>query len=370
MTVNYILPFVFVLTVLVFVHEMGHYLVARWRGVAVEVFSVGFGPEIAGWTDSSGTRWKISWVPLGGYVKFFGDAGVASGQAEERAMTPAEQARSFHHKPLGSRAAVVAAGPAANFLFAILLLAGLYMTVGQPFSPPVIAGVEPGTVAADAGFMDGDRLVKVDGHAIERFEDLQQIVLTNPGQEMIFVVERSSESVVIAATLGSRVLTDGRGNEQEVGYLGVRSGGYEDIRHGPTAALWYASRQTAFITTQTLVVLGRMITGRTSPDELRGPIGIAQLSGQVAEFGIAAVVEFLALLSISLGLINLFPVPILDGGHLLYFGIEFVRGRPLGQRAQEIGFRIGMVLLLMLMIVATRNDVARIIANLNDVARF
>ena len=359
MIVNSLLAFVFVLTVLVFVHEMGHYLVARWRGVAVEVFSVGFGPEIAGWTDSTGTRWKISWIPLGGYVKFFGDGGVASGQAEERAMTPAERARSFHHKPLGSRAAVVVAGPAANFLFAVLLLAGLYMTVGQPFSPPVIAGVEPGTVAADAGFMDGDRFVEADGHSIDRFEDLRQIVLTSPGQEMTFVVERSGERVVIRATPGSRVLTDGRGNEQVVGYLGVRSAGYEEIRHGPTAALWYASRQTAFITTQTLVVVGRMITGRTPPDDLRGPIGIAQLSGQVAEFGITAMVEFIALLSISLGLINLFPVPILDGGHLLYYAVEFVRGRPLGPRAQEIGFRIGMVLVLMLMIVATWNDVAR-----------
>lgn len=349
--------FVSVLTVLVFVHELGHYAVARWRGVRVEIFSVGFGPEIIGWTDSSETRWKISWIPLGGYVKFFGDAGVASGRAEERELTDAERAVSFHYKTVWSRIAVVAAGPLANFAFAILLLTALYSTQGQPFSPPVITGVVPDTVAAAAGFEVGDRLVEIDGSNVSRFEDLMQMVMANPGRELTFVIRRSDQEFELVATLGSRTVTGRTGNELEIGYLGVRGGAYEVVRHNVLTAVWYATKQTGFITEQTLIYVGRMIVGEAATDDLRGPIGIAQLSGEMAQFGIAAVVEFMALLSISLGLINLFPVPMLDGGHLLYYVIEIVRGRPLSQRAQEFGFRIGLAMVFSLMVFATWNDI-------------
>ena len=352
-----LLVFLAVITVLVFFHELGHYLVARWRGVRVEVFSVGFGPEAFGWTDAAGTRWKLSWIPLGGYVKFFGDAGITSGlPAEEDSMTAAERAVSFHHKPLGSRAAIAAAGPAANFVLAVVLLAGLYATVGQPFSPAVIDEVQPDTVAAAAGFQSGDRFVEAGGYAIDRFEDLRQIILSNPGREMEFVVLRDGAEVFILATPGTRSVELRPGEFRDVGYLGVSSAGIEQVRHGPAAAVWYASRQTVFIAEQTLIAVGRMITGRAPADDLRGPIGIAELSGEVARIGFTPLIELMALLSISLGLINLFPIPILDGGHLLFYAFELVRGKPLGQRAQEFGYRIGLTLVLTLMIFATWND--------------
>ncbi|MDA1132065.1 MAG: RIP metalloprotease RseP [Proteobacteria bacterium] len=352
--------FIVVLTILVFVHELGHYAVARWRGIRVETFSVGFGPEITGWTDRAGTRWKVSWVPFGGYVKFFGDVGVASGQAEEREFTAAERAVSFHHKPVWSRAAVVVAGPLANFVFAVVALAALYATVGQEFSPPVLSAVEPGTAAAAAGFEAEDRLLEIDGYRVDRFEDLMLLVFANPGRELEVLVDRGGLEMVLFVTPGIRTVTDRSGNEREIGYLGVRGGTREVVRHSPPAAFWYATKQTGFITEQTLIAVGRMITGSAPTDDVRGPIGIAQLSGEVARFGLSSMVEFMALLSISLGLINLFPVPMLDGGHLLYYGIEVLRGRPLGPRAQEIGFRFGLALVLSLMVFATWNDVVQL----------
>lgn len=347
--------FLVVLTVLVFVHELGHYLVARWRGVRVETFSIGFGREILGWTDRTGTRWKISWLPLGGYVKFFGDSGVTSATPSIE-IPAAEREHSFHHKPLGSRAAVIVAGPAANFLFAIILFAGLFATVGQPYTTPVIAEVQEGTVAEAAGFRGGDRVVAIDGFSVQRFEDLMQLVLANPGRTMEFVVVRDGQRVALNATPGVRTLADRTGKERQAGYLGVRSAGFEQIRRNPAEAIWYAVKQTWFVTEQTLVTVGRMVRGNASTDDLRGPVGIAQLSGEVAQFGIGPVLEFMALLSISLGLINLFPIPMLDGGHLLFYAFEWVRGRPLGAKAQEFGFRLGLAFVLMLMVFATWND--------------
>ena len=351
-----VLTFIVVLTVLVFFHELGHYAVARWRGIGVAVFSVGFGREIIGWTDRSGTRWKISWVPFGGYVKFVGDMGVTSIGSDDGPYTAEEMAKAFHTKPLGSRAAVVVAGPVANFVLAVLLLAGLFVTVGQPFTPPVIGGIQPGTVAEAAGFAEGDRVIRVGSAGIDRFEDLRLLILSSPGRELKFVVVRDGEELVIRAAPGIETITDNAGNDREIGILGVFFGPQEQIRRGPVSALWYASKQTWFIAEQTLVFLGRMITGSMPADDLRGPIGIAQISGQVAQFGITPIIEFMALLSISLGLINLFPVPMLDGGHLLFYGFELVRGRPLGRKAQEIGYRIGFAMVLMLMIFATWND--------------
>lgn len=355
-----IFAFIFVLTVLVFVHELGHYAVARWCGIRVETFSVGFGPEIKGWTDSKGTRWKISWIPFGGYVKFFGDIGVASGGLENRPFTPEERSVSFHHKSVFRRIAVVSAGPLANFIFAILMMGFLYSTFGQPFSTPIITAVEPNSIAESAGFQANDRFVEINGYKTDRFEDLMQIVMTSPGRELTFVVERSEQNVPIKATPGSRTIIDRSGNEREVGYLGIRGGEYEMARHPPHLALWYATKQTSFITQQTLYAVYGMLKGTVATDDLRGPIGIAQLSGEITRFGIAATFEFMALLSISLGLINLFPIPMLDGGHLLYYVIEVLRGRPLGQKAQEFGFRIGLALVFSLMLFATWNDVIQL----------
>ena len=315
--------------------------------------------RVAGWTDRAGTRWKVSWVPFGGYVKFFGDVGVASGQAEEREFTAAERAVSFHHKPVWSRAAVVVAGPLANFVFAVVALAALYATVGQEFSPPVLSAVEPGTAAAAAGFEAEDRLLEIDGYRVDRFEDLMLLVFANPGRELEVLVDRGGREMVLFVTPGIRTVTDRSGNEREIGYLGVRGGTREVVRHSPPAAFWYATKQTGFITEQTLIAVGRMITGSAPTDDVRGPIGIAQLSGEVARFGLSSMVEFMALLSISLGLINLFPVPMLDGGHLMFYGLEAVRGRPISERVMEIGFRIGLGLVLTLFVFVTFQDLSR-----------
>ena len=290
-------------------------------------------------------------------MKFFGDAGVSSAGAVE--IAPEDREHSFHHKPLRSRAAVVVAGPLANFLFAIVVFAGMYATFGQPFTPPVIAEVQPDTVAAQAGFQGGDRFVQIDGMSVQRFEDLMQLVMSSPGRQMQFVIERDGQRMVINAAPGTRVQTDRNGTEHKIGFLGVRAQGFEQIRRNPAEAVWYAAKQTWFYTVQNLLTVGRMITGTAPTDDLRGPVGIAQLSGEVAQFGLEPVLELIALLSISLGLINLFPVPLLDGGHLLYYAFEAVRGRPLGLRAQEVGFRLGLALVLMLMVFATWRDFVR-----------
>ena len=356
--------FIAVLTVLVFFHELGHYGVARWRGVGVEVFSVGFGREIVGWTDKSGTRWKISWIPFGGYVKFVGDMGVASAGAEDRDYTPEELAKAFHTQPLASRALVVAAGPIANFILAIVVLATMFMTVGQRFTPPTIGSVVPDSVAEAAGFQEADRILAIDSTAIEKFEDVLLLIRSSPGRELNFVVLRDDLEVSLVAAPARAVQEVAPGVEEEVGFLGVGFGPIVLVRRGPGTALWFATKEAYFISKQTLIFLGRMVTGSMAADAVRGPIGIAQMSGQAAQFGLTSIMFFVAVLSISLGLINLFPIPILDGGHLLFYAYEFVRGKPLSQKAQEFGFRIGLTLVLMLMIFATWNDIGRL--NLAD----
>ena len=353
--------FLLILTVLVFFHELGHYFVARWCGVRIVVFSIGFGGELFGWNDRHGTRWRVSWIPLGGYVKFFGDAGAASTTGEGLAeMSEAERAVSFHHKPVGHRAAVVAAGPIANFILAVVLLAGLYVTVGQPFTPAVIDVVQPGSAAEEAGLRPGDRIVAIDGYEIERFETLQQIVSSSLGEPIEMLVERDGERITLVARPRMIEVTDRSGNVHRIGRLGVGVQRLDYVRHGPVAALWYASKETLFIAGATLEQVGQMIVGERSADGVSGPIGIFRMSGQAAEFGVATVVRLMALLSVSLGLINLFPIPILDGGHLMYYAFEAVRGRPLGERQQEYGFRIGLALIILLLAFATLNDVLRL----------
>ena len=360
--ITYALPFLVVLTVLVFVHELGHYLLARRNGVRVEVFSIGFGPELFGFTDRAGTRWKFSAVPFGGYVKMFGDAGASSQPSNDlAAMTPAERAVAFHHKSLGQRAAIVAAGPIANFLFAVLLLLALFATEGEPYTPPVIGGVDPGTAAAEAGLAAGDRILEVDGSGIERFEDITRIVQLRPEQRMAIVVDRAGQTLTLQARPRLSVQTDNFGNEHRIGLLGIRSGERVHRQLDPVTAAWRAVVETGSLTASMLEAIGQMVIGVRDTEEIGGPIAIAKMSGDVAQLGIGQLLWFMAVLSINLGMINLFPVPMLDGGHLLFYGIEGVRGRPLGERAQEWGFRIGLALVLTLMLFATWNDLSKII---------
>ena len=360
--VTYALPFLIVLTVLVFVHELGHYLIARRNGVRVEIFSIGFGPELFGFTDRSGTRWKFSAVPFGGYVKMFGDASAASTPSEAlKTMTPEERKVSFQHKKLGQRAAVVAAGPVANYIFAILILLGLFATAGEPYTAPVVGGIEPGTAAAEAGLLPGDRILEVDGSSIERFEDITRIVQLRPGQKMPIVVNRGGQTITVSATPRLSVQTDNFGNEHRVGLLGIKSGNREFRQLDPATAGWRAVVETANLTTSMLEAIGQMVVGLRDAEEIGGPIAIAKMSGDVAQLGINQLLWFMAVLSINLGMINLFPIPMLDGGHLLFYAIEAVRGRPLGERAQEWGFRIGLALVLTLMLFATWNDLTKII---------
>lgn len=352
------LPFLVILTVLVFVHEMGHYLIARRNGVRVEVFSIGFGREIFGWTDKVGTRWKFSLIPLGGYVKMFGDANAASmPDGSLRELSDEEREVAFHAKRLGQRAWIVAGGPLANFLFAIVLLAGLFMVVGQPFTPAVIGGVVADSAAEEAGFQPGDRIVEINGEAIERFEQVQRLVRLAPEKDLLVKVLRDDAEVELDVRPRRFVETDNFGNRQEIGQLGVSRTGVEYARHGPFEAIWRAVDETVDLTVGTLGAVGEIIRGTRSPRELGGPIKIAEMSGQVAEIGLVSVIWFMAVLSINLGLINLFPIPMLDGGHLLFYAVEAVLGKPLGDRAQEYGFRIGLALVLSLIVFVTWNDI-------------
>jgi regulator of sigma E protease len=350
---NWVIPFLFTLTIIVFFHELGHFLVARFHGIRVLVFSIGFGPELVGFFDRHGTRWKISAIPLGGYVKFFGDENEASAPdtATLAAMTEEERRQSFPGQPVGARAAVVAAGPITNFILAILIFAGVFMVYGKTTAIPRIAAVEPGSAAATAGFQVGDLIVGMNGDKIDNFQDVQRIVSFNPGRQLDFEVERGNAITTLHATPAEK---DGKG------ILGIRrSDAPGDVKTeavGPVDAFRLGAEKTWFVVDTTLSYLRDVVTGRQSADQIGGPIKIAQVSGEVAKLGLGALLDFTALLSVSIGLLNLFPVPLLDGGHLLFYLIEAVRGRPLSERAQEVGFRIGLAIVVMLMIFAAYND--------------
>ena len=347
---EYLVPFLVLLSVLVFVHEFGHYWAARRCGIRVEVFSVGFGRELWGWTDRAGTRWKVALIPLGGYVRMFGEVDGA------RTLTPDEHAVAFGNKSLGQRAFVVAAGPAANFLFAIVLAAVMFMTYGQRQTSPIVTEVVEGSAAASAGIRAGDRFVELDGETIARFEDLQRIVRLSPGRPLEAIVDRGGAETAFTVTPAVEQQTDSLGNVHEFGLLGVRGRATETVRLGPGEALGAAVDYTWTMTVTILAFVGEMIEGRRSTDELGGVLRIGHLAGEVAKIDFSAYLHFMVLLSINLGLINLFPIPLLDGGHLVFYAIEAVRGRPLGQKAQEIGFRIGLGLVVALMLFVTWND--------------
>ncbi|NBC32978.1 MAG: RIP metalloprotease RseP [Alphaproteobacteria bacterium] len=355
---DYIIPFLVVLGVLVFVHEWGHYWVARRNGVKIDVFSIGFGPEIFGWNDKAGTRWKVSALPLGGYVKMFGDADAAS--TPDNAMGPLtaeEKAQAFQHKRLGQRAAIVAAGPAANFLFAVVVLAGLFMTAGHPFPAATVGDVMAGSAAERAGLQPGDEIESVNGREVQRFAEVSVLVRQSDGGPLNLIVSRDGQDVAVRAEPTVQAVETVDGQTVEVPVLGIAAD--TDVR-GPIAAVGLAVDETVSLTWFTLATIGEMIVGERGTEDIGGPIRIAQMSGTVAQIGLVALVWFMAVLSINLGLINLFPIPMLDGGHLLFYAVEAVRGRPLGERAQEYGFRIGLALVLMLMVFATWNDLVHL----------
>jgi regulator of sigma E protease len=356
---SWILPFLIMLTVLVFVHEMGHFWVARRCGVRVEVFSIGFGPEIFGWNDRNGTRWRFSAVPIGGYVKMFGEqASGADVNVEAPVISESERAESFAAKTLAQRSAIVFAGPAANFVLAVVLLAGMFMVVGQPFTPADISAVQPGSAADKAGLEPGDVIVAINGTEIERFEQVVSIVQIAPGQSLEIEVERGGRRVVLNAVAGFHEFEDRFGNTQTIGRLGVSRGGGDRklVRHDPATAVWRASVETVVLSGRILDFVWQMITGTRTTKDLGGPIRIAQMSSDMWQLGIESMIMFTVALSINLGLLNLFPVPMLDGGHLLFYFFEAIRGKPLGERTQEYGFRIGIVMVLGLMVFATWND--------------
>ncbi|MBW8269318.1 RIP metalloprotease RseP [Caldovatus aquaticus] len=353
-----ILAFVVVLGVLVFVHELGHYLAARWRGVHVEAFSIGFGRPLWSWTDRRGTNWRVGWIPLGGYVKLHGQEHPGEAPPEQRARY--RRGETFHEKPVGDRAIVVAAGPLANFLLAAVLFAALFGTVGVPRTSTAVGGVVEGSAAERAGLRPGDRVLALDSTPVNRFEELQRYVQARPGVPIEIRVRRGEQELTLRAVpepAGAAAAPGGaRGG---IGVLGIRGGAVVYERLGPLEAIWTGAAHTAEITWQTLAGVWQMIAGERGTEELGGPLRIAQLSGQVAEMGWASLVSFIAVLSVNLALINLFPIPLLDGGHLLFYAAEALRGRPLPPRAQEIGLRAGFALLITLFLFATWNDLAQ-----------
>lgn len=363
---SYIVPFLFVLTIVVFFHELGHFYAARRCGVRVEVFSVGFGRAITSWYDKHGTQWKIGWMPLGGYVKFFGDENEASAPDEEKLAALEEDARqdTLFYKPLWQRAIVVAAGPVANFILAILIFASLYTLFGQRVTDPVVGVVVEESAAQRAGLQVGDLILEIDGEAISTFAEVRRLVTVNANVPLEFTVDRGGAELSLTA-IPDRVLeVDRFGNEYHLGRLGVAVNATEDsirhVRYNPVTALWMGVEESYFIVEQTFVVLGRIIMGRESAESLGGPIRIAQLSGQTATLGLIALINLTAVLSVSIGLINLFPIPMLDGGHLAFYAYEAVAGKPMSAKAQDIGMRIGLSMVLTLFVFVTWNDLSRL----------
>jgi regulator of sigma E protease len=354
--------FLVVLTVVVFVHELGHFLVARWCGVKIKAFSIGFGPEIAGFFDRHGTRWRFAWIPLGGYVKFMDDDSAASTPSREKLeqMTPEERAGSFHLKPLWQRAAVVVAGPVANFLLAIAIFAVMFTLVGVRSTAPRVDEVVANSPAASAGFKAGDVILEIDGAPVDSFNEVLRIVSASPGRELQITIDRGGVPVRLSVTPERQEMSDNLGGKITRGIIGIKrvtTPDNIDVRRvDPIEAVWLGVKETKFIITSTLGYIGDVIVGRQTADQLGGPIRIAEISGQVAKVGIEALLNLIAVISVSIGLINLFPIPLLDGGHLLFYAVEGLLRKPLSERTQEIGFRIGLAVVLMLMAFATLND--------------
>jgi regulator of sigma E protease len=361
-----LISFLVVLTVVVFIHELGHFWVGRLCGVGVTAFSVGFGRELIGWTDRKGTRWKISAIPLGGYVKFVGDLNAASVPDQDQLdRMPLEQrAISFPHQNVAKRAAIVAAGPIANFILAIAIFAGFNYFNGRQVLEPRIEAVQPGSAAEKAGFQSKDLILTVDGRQIQTFADMQLIVSSSAGEPLNFTVERNGQAVALTATPNFVERTSPFG-KQRIGLLGVEASrdpsAIKRLTYTPWGAVKAAVVETWNLVDRTLNFIRRLVMGWESADQLSGPIGIARASGTAFDVGgVYSLVSLIGFMSVSIGLINLFPIPLLDGGHLLFYAIEAVRGRPLSEKAQEIGFRIGFALVAMLMLFATWNDLVHL----------
>ncbi len=347
-----VVAFVCAIGPLVFFHELGHYAVGRLFGVGAETFSIGFGGEITGWTDSSGTRWKVGWLPLGGYVRFV-DEEAHSGEGEPKVR---REGRSFAGKPVWQRFLIVLAGPMANFLLAIIIFAAFFAWFGMPRTPNVVAAVQPGTAAAAAGLHQGDRIEAIAGEGTPTFEDVQRVVALRPGETVTLRIASGRQTETIRTRLGVHEEQDRFGQKYRVGRLGVLATGRQ-LQTVPAAELIpQAASYTWILTATTMQGLWQIITGRRSADELGGPLKMAQVAGQQASLGPFQFVQLLALFSINLGFINLLPVPILDGGHLLFYAVEAVRRRPVSVQAQEWAFRGGLALLLALLLFTTMND--------------
>ncbi|WIJ23568.1 RIP metalloprotease RseP [Devosia sp. RR2S18] len=359
---SYVVPFLAVLTVIVFVHEMGHYLVARWNGVAIHTFSIGFGRELIGWNDKHGTRWRISAVPLGGYVRFVGDMNAASlpDPAAAEKVDPALAPHLFVNKNVWQRIAVVAAGPIANVLLTFLILYALLLGYGRYTVPPVIGEVLPGSVAEAAGLEPGDTIQSVDGYAVRGFEDFQRYVATAPERQVTLSLARDGATETLILVPEAVETEDRFGNTQRIGRIGVsRDIAEADVtlyRPGPVEAVGMTFEEIRFIVERTAAFLGDFFVGRGDVEQLGGPVKVAKVSGEVATLGVIALINLTALLSLNIGIFNLLPIPMLDGGHLVYYLLEAVRGRPLSMKVQEIGFRFGFALVLALMVFTLFND--------------
>lgn len=353
--------FLFVLSIVVFVHEMGHFLVARWCGVKVSAFSLGFGPEIYGFDDKHGTRWRFAWVPLGGYVKFMDDENGASMPMKDRLekMTPEERAVSFHAKPLWQKAAVVAAGPIANFILAIAIFAAFFFFVGTISIPPRVDALVAGGAAERAGFKAGDVISKVNGQRIDSFEQLQRKINDNACSELTVQVMRDGAAINFAVKPELSEVTDGLGGKVKMAKIGVqltnRPGEAKVITFGPLESIVLGVQKSYGVVQSTFAYIGN-ISSCQAADQLGGPVRIADASSKIAKMGIDQLVHFIGFISVSLGMINLFPVPILDGGHLMFYAIEAIRRKPLNEDTQEIAFRVGFGLIMALMLFAFWND--------------
>lgn len=357
-----VLPFLVVLTVIVFVHEMGHYLVARWNGIAIQTFSLGFGPELIGFTDKKGTRWRIAAIPLGGFVRFVGDMNAASQPDPEFAehASPELSRQLFVNKNVWQRIAVVVAGPLANVLFTLLILYALLLGYGRYMAPAVLQTITPASAAAEAGLQPGDKVLSIDGFAVRSFDDLQRLVATAPQRTITIVLDRAGQTETVLATPHAGETRDSFGGVHRVGVLGIantfEASDYVLYKPNPIEAVGMTFEEVRFIIDRTAAFLGDFFVGRGDVEQLGGPVKVATVSHQVATLGIIPLINLIALLSLNIGLVNLLPIPMLDGGHLLYYLIEAARRKPLSQRVQEIGFRFGLAIVFTLMVFTLVND--------------
>ena len=361
--ITYIIPFIILILIVVFIHEYGHYYFAKRYGVGITDFSIGFGKEIFGWDDKSGTRWKICWIPLGGYVKFFGDRNVFSQADQEKIVkkyNKEDRDKLFVLKPLYQRVLIVFGGPLANFLLALVIFFSIYTFVGKDFTPAVINEVQKDSPAMEGGLKENDIILEIDGNTVKSIMDVSKYITMSTADIIDFKVKRSYEEILIKIKPDMVLSEDNLGNKINKRMVGIKLGAYNnEINHvklGPAQAIYHAAGEVYYVSISSLKYIGGMIAGKADTSQLGGPIRIAKISGQVAEFGILAFISMMAYISISLGLVNLFPIPLLDGGHLMFYGFEKILGRPLSQKTQEGFFRIGMFLLISLMFFTTFND--------------